>query len=85
MTAAVITGVRSVDLDVRDMARAREFYTNVWKLTPVGDDAFRGAGPAAHLLKLRHASDVAAIRRVTFDARDRDQVARLHRNVAPIA
>ncbi|MDB5643574.1 MAG: ring-cleavage extradiol dioxygenase [Hyphomicrobiales bacterium] len=80
-----VTGVRCVELDVRDLPRALEFYTQVWKLTDVGDNGLRGSGPAAHLLKLRHAQDRACVRRVTFDARDREQVERLHRNVAPVA
>jgi catechol 2,3-dioxygenase-like lactoylglutathione lyase family enzyme len=83
--APIITGVRSVELDVRDMPRALEFYEHVWNLTPTGAQTLRGSGPAAHLLKLRQAADGARVRRVVFDARDRDQVDRLHRNVAVIA
>jgi catechol 2,3-dioxygenase len=85
MNEPVITGVRSVELDVRDMPRALEFYEHVWNLTPTGAHTLRGSGPAAHLLKLRQAADGARVRRVVFDARDRHQVDRLHGNVAAIA
>ncbi len=72
MTSPLIAGLRSVALDVPDLALAEDFYTRVWHLDIAAreDGALylRGTGPAHHLLSL-HASERAAIRNVTFNAR----------------
>jgi catechol 2,3-dioxygenase len=64
-----VTGLRSVDLIVPDLAAATAFYTDIWGLA-VADRGegivwLRGTGPDAHLLAL-HAGDAPAIRSMTF-------------------
>lgn len=78
MTSAVVAALRSVALDVPDLALAEDFYTRVWNLVVAArtPDAIylRGSGPSHHLLSL-HRSGGTAIRNVTFQARS---VASLH-------
>ena len=70
--------VRSVELDVADLARSTEFYTNAWALEVVADTPdgryFRAAGPEHHILVVReaprsalHAVEVAAATRTDVD------------------
>jgi catechol-2,3-dioxygenase len=73
MSSPWIGALRSVALDVPDLARAEKFYTEVWHLS-VADrtpDAIylRGTGPDHHLLAL-HQADKLAIRQVTLRARN---------------
>lgn len=74
MSSPWIEALRSVSLNVRDLAKAEAFYTEVWKLAVAhrGPDALylRGTGSDDHLLAL-HASDapVPQIRHVTLRAR----------------
>ncbi len=72
MTSPVVAALRSVALDVPDLAQAEDFYTRVWKLavTARTPDAIylRGSGAAHHLLSL-HRGGTVAIRNVTFQAR----------------
>lgn len=64
-----VTGLRSVDLVVPDLAAAAEFYTNVWGLEVTDHTAagvwLRGTGSDAQILAL-HAGACAAIRSMTF-------------------
>ncbi|MFM2348160.1 MAG: hypothetical protein RL654_2913 [Pseudomonadota bacterium] len=73
MTSPWIDGLRSVALDVPDLAQAESFYTEVWRLTVAArtDMALylRGSGADHHLLSL-HAADALAIRHATLRARD---------------
>ncbi len=52
-----VTGVRSIELGVRDLRKSAEFYSKVWALEEVAADAdavhFRGTGGEHHLLTLR--------------------------------
>lgn len=68
-----VTGLRSVDLVVPDLAAAVAFYERVWGLAPVARTAasawLRGTGGDPQLLAL-HAGDAAAMRTMTFRARD---------------
>jgi catechol 2,3-dioxygenase-like lactoylglutathione lyase family enzyme len=77
-----VRGVRSVAIEMGDPARAAEFFIAVWNLTEVAraDGAYylRGTGRYHHLLAIHPAADGAALRSITFDAADRDMVARLH-------
>jgi len=66
-----ITGIRSVDFVVPDVAAATRFYTEVWGLHVAERDQgtawLRGTGTDPHLLAL-HAGDGPAIRSFTFRA-----------------
>ena len=77
MTSPLIAGLRSVALDVPDLALAEDFYTRVWHLMVAAQTSdalyLRGTGPAHHLLAL-HQADRAAIRKVTFNARNADEL-----------
>jgi catechol 2,3-dioxygenase len=72
MSSPWISGLRSVALDVPDLARAEDFYTRVWHLRVAArtDEALylRGTGADHHLLALHHGA-TCAIRHVTFRAR----------------
>jgi catechol 2,3-dioxygenase len=71
MTRFAIEALRSVDLEVPDLAAAVEFYTAVWALEAVdqaGESVWlRGTGTDPHLLAL-HAAARPAIRSMTFRA-----------------
>ena len=75
MSSPWIGGLRSVALDVSDLARAEDFYTRVWHLEVVarGDGVLylRGTGADHHLLALHQGAAATAIRHVTFRARSR--------------
>src|SRR5437763_1030986 len=83
MTASV-RGIRSVAVDVCALDEAEAFYTDVWKLTLAaslkGARYLRGTCAHHHILSLHQAAH-PAIRRVTFDAADRDVVMALHARV----
>jgi catechol 2,3-dioxygenase len=69
-----IVGLRSVALEVPDLRRAEQFYTEVWNLQVAlrRDDALylRGSGSDHHLLALHAGGDVPRIRKVTLRAHD---------------
>jgi len=72
MASKWIQALRSVALDVPDLARAEDFYTRVWHLDIAArtDRAIylKGTGADHHLLAL-HQADALAIRNVTLRAR----------------
>lgn len=74
MSSPWISALRSVALDVPDLAKAEAFYTGVWRLAVAHRDAnalyLTGSGDDAYLLAL-HAGhgDVPRIRHVTLRAR----------------
>ncbi len=79
-----VSALRSVALNVSDLALAEKFYTETWNLTVAArtPDALylRGTGSDHHLLALHQAEGTARIRNVTLRARSRaalDEVARL--------
>jgi catechol 2,3-dioxygenase-like lactoylglutathione lyase family enzyme len=78
MTSKLVSGLRSVALNVPDVAKAEEFYTRIWHLDIVArsDDAIylRGTGPAHHLLSF-HRGERTEIRDITFRARTADALA----------
>jgi catechol 2,3-dioxygenase len=80
-----VRGIRNVAIDVCALDEAASFYAHVWKLTPVASVEsaryFRGTCAHHHILSL-HAAVHPAVRRVMFDAADRDAVAALHARVA---
>lgn len=75
-----IAGLRSVALDVPDLARGEDFYARVWHLEVAArsDDAIylRGSGTDHHLLSLPRASELA-IRHVTLRARSVEALAQI--------
>ena len=70
-----VSALRSVALNVPDLAAAEHFYTTVWHLQVAarGEGAiyFRGTGADHHLLALHQADGPATIRCVTLRARNR--------------
>ena len=80
MKSPFIAGLRSVALDVPDLARGEDFYTRVWHLEVAArtDDAIylRGSGTDHHLLSLHRANGVA-IRHVTLRARSEEALAQI--------
>lgn len=73
MSSPWIEGLRSVALNVPDLAKAEAFYTTVWHLEVAHrkDNAvyLRGTGTDHHLLALYAGGDVAQVRQVTLRAR----------------
>ena len=66
MSSPTIEALRSVALNVPDLARAESFYTQVWNLQVAlrGDDAvyLRGSGSDHHLLALHPGGEAPQIR-----------------------
>ena len=77
-----VRGVRSVEIEMSQPERAAEFYGKIWNLTEVerkdGSIWFRGTGAYHHILAIHPAKGPAAMRRLTFDAANRDIVHALH-------
>jgi len=69
-----IAALRSVALEVPDLAAAETFYTQVWHLAVAaradGAVYLRGSGADHHLLALHRGSGTPRIRHVTLRARD---------------
>ena len=77
MTNSRVTGVRSIELGVRDLNRSAEFYAKVWALEEVpseGDSIrFRATGGEHHVLTIRERPKPALLG-VHFAAPDRAAV-----------
>lgn len=73
MSSPWIGGLRSVALNVPDLARAEDFYTRVWHLDVVARTPealyLRGTGGDHHLLALHRGGPSAEIRHATLRAR----------------
>ncbi len=73
MKSPWIAALRSVALNVPDLAAAEDFYTRVWRLALAsrGDGVvyLRGSGADHHLLALHAAAGTPTIRQVTLRAR----------------
>ena len=86
MSSPWIQGLRSVALDVPDLARAEDFYTRTWQLEVAhrggGVLYLRGTGSDAYLLALHQGSDVPQIRQVTLRARSREALDAIAAQVA---
>jgi catechol-2,3-dioxygenase len=80
MANSRVTGVRSIELGVRDLHQSAEFYTKVWALEEVcaeGDSVhFRATGGEHHVLTIRERPQ-ASLLGVHFAAADRDAVDQL--------
>lgn len=87
MSSPWIEGVRSVALNMPDLAAAERFYTQVWNLDVAHrtDNAIylRGCGSDAYLLALHQGGDVPQIRHVTLRARSEIALAEIARRVEP--
>jgi len=77
MANSRVTGVRSIELGVRDLHKSAEFYTKAWALEEVGSEAdsiqFRATGGEHHVLTIRERPK-AALLGVHFSASDRAAV-----------
>jgi catechol 2,3-dioxygenase-like lactoylglutathione lyase family enzyme len=80
MANSTVTGVRSIELGVRDLHQSAEFYTKVWALEEVsaaGDTMhFRATGGEHHVLTIRERPQ-ASLLGVHFAAADRGAVDQL--------
>ena len=80
MANSTVTGVRSIELGVRDLHQSAEFYTKVWSLEEVsaaGDTMhFRATGGEHHVLTIRERPQ-ASLLGVHFAAADRGAVDQL--------
>jgi catechol 2,3-dioxygenase len=72
-----VTGVRSIELGVRDLHQSAEFYSKVWALEEVASEAdtmhFRATGGEHHVLTIRECPKPALLA-VHFAAPDRAAV-----------
>src|SRR3984957_19654229 len=80
MMNAKVSGVRSIELGVRDLQQSADFYTKVWALEQVGSEGdathLRGTGSEHHLLTIRQRPKPALLG-VNFAAPDRAAVDQL--------
>jgi catechol 2,3-dioxygenase-like lactoylglutathione lyase family enzyme len=80
-----VRGVRSVDIEVNEPARAADFFAYIWNLTQVeqvGESTwFRGTAPYHHILGVHKSRGPVALRRISFDAPDCDIVRALHKKI----
>lgn len=83
--SVTVRGVRSVDIDMSEPARAADFFSGTWNLTEVErrqDSVWlRGTGLHHHILAIHKSKGPASLRRITFDAADRRTVDELHAKV----
>src|SRR5690606_38125992 len=89
MPSMLLRGVRSIDIESPNARRAADFYEKVWGLERIasanGSIYLRGSGAYHHILAIHGANGEARLRRVTFDAPDRDAVLALHAAVSEAA
>jgi catechol 2,3-dioxygenase-like lactoylglutathione lyase family enzyme len=84
MASTLISGLRSVALNVPDLSLAEQFYTKTWRLAVVSRTStaifLRGSGTDDHLLALFAQGGTPQVRQVTLRACTRaalDEIARL--------
>jgi catechol 2,3-dioxygenase-like lactoylglutathione lyase family enzyme len=81
MNNAKVTGLRGVELGVRDLHQSAAFYSHVWGLEPVGGQGdtvrLRGNGAEHHVVTLRERPQPGLLG-VHFAVADRDAVVALH-------
>ena len=74
MTQARVTGVRSIEIGVRDLHQSSEFYNKVWALEEVASEGdcihFRATGSEHHILTIRERPKPSLLG-VHFSANDR--------------
>lgn len=70
--SSLVSGLRSVALNVPDLAQAEDFYTRIWRLSVVARDTesvyLRATGSDHHVLSLHLQPGPAQIRHVTLRA-----------------
>ena len=80
-----VRGVRSIELEMSDVPLAIKFFTEVWNLrksaTSNGAAYLRGTRHYHHVLVLHSAQESTSVRRIVFDARDRESVEGLHARI----
>ena len=85
MPASLITGLRSVEIEVADVPASERFYRDHWYLataaTTDGAVYLRGTGAASHVIAL-HPGPATALRSVTLTARDRAAIDGLAQHLA---
>ncbi|MFC7340148.1 VOC family protein [Saccharopolyspora griseoalba] len=86
MTDRLITHLRHLDIAVPDYAKQREFYTNLWGLTPVVEEpglSFLAAegSPEQYVVRLRQAED-KRLDLIALGAEDRASVDALAQRLA---
>ena len=85
MDDVCVTAVRSVELGIRDVEAAAQFYSGVWNLDQVAEDNgsryFRGTGPEHHILALHQRSEPALIR-INLAAPDKRSVDALYERLS---
>src|SRR5215475_12080277 len=81
MAPSRVTGVRSIELGVRDLHQSADFYGKVWALEEVASEGdtmhFRATGGDHHVLTIREQAKPALLG-VHFSATDRAAVDQLH-------
>jgi len=81
MAQGRVTGVRSIELGVRDLHQSADFYTKIWALEEVSSDGdsihFRATGGEHHVLTIRERAKPSLLG-VHFSAVDRAAVVELH-------
>lgn len=86
MSSPWIQSLRSVALNVPDLARAEDFYTRTWQLEAAqrSHDALylRGTGSDAYLLALHQGGPAPQLRHVTLRARSREALDAIAARVA---
>lgn len=85
MSEPKVTGLRSVDYNVTDVATSAKFYETCWGLTPVvevdGVRYLRATGAAHHIVAL-HEGPTAGAKCIHFAADDKQAVDGLHAKLA---
>ncbi|MFN0303891.1 MAG: VOC family protein [Burkholderiales bacterium] len=85
MPASLITGLRSVEIDVADVPGSERFYCDTWQLArsaTAGDAVYlRATGTASHVIAL-HTGPSTALRSITLNARDHAAVDALAQHLA---
>ncbi|MDA1325265.1 MAG: VOC family protein [Proteobacteria bacterium] len=81
MTEPKVTGLRSIDYNVTDVATSARFYENCWGLAPVAQEAggqyLRATGAEHHIVVL-HENPTAGVKCINFGADSRAAVDGLH-------
>ncbi len=81
MSKATVTGLRSIELGVRDLDRSAAFYSQIWGLTPVaseGDATYLRATDAEHHIVTLRERPQPGLLGVHFATTDRAAVDNLH-------